>query len=199
MSVVDAIGTLPAGVAARLGLYPAVPGVELRPLPAAPPARLDETEILAGARRLVPPLAIRELNRLAELTPRIPWVDGVAWLDFEMVEFYGSGHPPFAAVGTFHVDPGSPAALRLTLADAPDGAGILVTVRAQGIAVGPNLPGYFVVEGPGVDSAFADSGTPTVFTFFVPPGGTGPLEFRITTEPDRIRLWAFLDCTISQV
>jgi len=197
MSIVAAIGGLPASVAARLELNTAVPGVELRPVPAGPLSPLDETDILAGVAKLDPPVPVAGLTPLAVLTPRSPWVDGVAWLDFEIVEFYRSGETPLASIGAFHSDPDAPPSLRLTLAAASTGGGNLVTVRAQGIAVGPNFPGYFVVQGPGVAATFVDNGTPTTFTFLVPPGGTGPVDITITTEPDRIRLWAFLDCTIT--
>ena len=131
MSTIAAIGALPARVAARLELYTAVPGVELRPVPARPPTRLDDAAILAGAAKLVPAVPGTRLRRLAELTPRAPWVDGVAWLDFGTVEFYRSGETPFAAVGTFHADRDFPPHVRLTLAGAPSGGGNLVTVRAQ--------------------------------------------------------------------
>ena len=199
MSALDVTGALPAPLGARLGRYAARPGVELRPVPVLPAPPLAEAEIIAAAGGLVPPPVPPGLTRLADLGPRRPWVDGVAWLDFETVEFYRTGEAAFASIGTFFRDPEFPPSARITLAEAPAGGGNLVTCRAQGIAVGPSFPGWFNVEGPGVDTSFVDHGSPTTFTVFVPPGGAGPVEITIRTDADRIRLWALIDCTITQI
>jgi hypothetical protein len=133
------------------------------------------------------------------LTPRRPAVDGVAWLDFETVAYYTAGTNPFASVGTFSGNAEFQPYLRLTLANAPTGTGVLITCRATSIAVGPHYPGYYRVEGPGVAASFEDNARPTTFTFVVPAGGSGPVEIKIYTDPDRIQLWAFYDCTITQI
>lgn len=74
---------------------------------------------------------------------------------------------------------------RLTLEHPPTGVGVLVTCRATSIAVGPHYPGYFRVEGPGVAASFEDNARPTTFTFVVPASGSGPVEIKVYTDPDR--------------
>jgi hypothetical protein len=88
--------------------------------------------------------------------------------------------------------------LRLILANPPEGFGVLVTFRVQDMLIGPTFPGFFRVEGPGLAASFEVNGNPTTFTFFVPAGGS-PVAFKIHTDPDRIRLWGFFDCRITQV
>lgn len=102
-------------------------------------------------------------------------------------------------MGAFQAAAAGSAYMRLTLANAPTGNGVLVTCRASAIASGPSFPGFYRVEGPGVSGSFQDTGHPTVFSFVVPPGGAGPAQIKIRTDPDRISLWGFVDCTITQI
>jgi hypothetical protein len=199
MSDLDVTPALPADFTARLERFAELPGVEVRTLRALPTGRVAEAEILDAAMDLVPTLDPARLTALAELSPRRPWVDGVASLDFETVALYRASDAPFVSVGTFYSDAEFPPFVRLTLANAPTGNGLLVTCRADGIAIGPTFPGLFRVEGPGVAASFEDTGNPTTFMFVVPAGGSGPVEIKIHTDPDRIRLWAFYDCTITQL
>ncbi|OBA59401.1 hypothetical protein A5647_17210 [Mycobacterium sp. 1100029.7] len=162
-------------------------------------ATVGQREILDSVGDAVPGLDLSPLATLAVLSPRRPAVDGVAWLDFETVAYYTAGADPFASVGTFTGDAQFPPYLRLTLERAPTGRGLLVTCRATSIAVGPHYPGYYHVAGPGVAASFEDNARPTTFTFVVPAGGSGPVEIKISTDPDRIALWGFHDCTITQI
>ena len=136
---------------------------------------------------------------LAELSPRRPSVAGVACSISRPSPTTRPGASPFASIGTFSSNAEFSAYLRLTLPNPPAGSGALVTCRASGIAVGPSFPGFYRVEGPGVAASFEDIGNPTTFTVFVPAGGNGPVEIKVRTDPDRIRLWAFYDCAITQV
>ncbi|MEE6139937.1 hypothetical protein SKC41_26865 [Mycobacterium sp. 050128] len=198
MSDLIAAASLPQALVARLRELEEQPGMRVNRIPVLT-TTIGEREILDTVGDAVPGLDFASLTTLAVLSPRRPEVDGVAWLDFETVTYYTAGANAFASVGTFSGNAEFQPYLRLTLAKAPTGAGVLVTCRATSIAVGPHYPGYYRVEGPGVAASFEDNARPTTFTFFVPAGGNGPVEIKIYTDPDRIQLWAFHDCTIAKI
>jgi hypothetical protein len=198
MSDLSVAASLPKALVARLRELEKQPGVQVNRIPVLT-TTVSQREILDTVGDVVPGLDLAPLTTLAALTPRRPAVDGVAWLDFETVAYYTAGTNPFASVGTFSGNAEFQPYLRLTLANAPAGTGVLVTCRATSIAVGPHYPGYYRVEGPGVAASFEDNARPTTFTFVVPAGGSGPVEIKIYTDPDRIQLWAFYDCTITQI
>jgi hypothetical protein len=198
MSDVIAAASLPKTLVARLRELEERPGMQVNRIPMVTTA-VGQREILDAVGDVVPGLEVAPFATLAVLSPRRPAVDGVAWLDFETVAYYTAGANSFASVGTFSGTPQFPPYLRLTLANAPTGRGVLVTCRATSIAVGPHYPGYYHVEGPGVAASFEDNARPTTFTFVVPPGGSGPVEIKISTDADRIQLWGFHDCTITQI
>lgn len=198
MSDLRVAASLPKALVARLKEFEKRPGVRVNRVPALP-TPVSQREILDTAPADVPGLDPARLAILAVLNPRRPAVDGVAWLDFETVAYYTAGSDPFASIGSFSGNTEFAPYLRLTLEHPPTGAGVLVTCRATSIAVGPHYPGYFHVEGPGLAANFEDNARPTTFTFVVPAGGSGPVEIKIHTDPDRIQLWAFHDCTITQI
>ncbi|WP_156772314.1 hypothetical protein [Mycobacterium sp. 1245805.9] len=198
MSNLTVAASLPEALVARLKEVEQLPGVRVNPIPAVT-SLVSRREILDAVGDDVPGLEMDQLAALATLNPRKPAVDGVAWLDFETVAYYTAGATPFASIGTFSGTAQFPPYLRLTLEHPPTGRGLLVTCRATSIAVGPNFPGYYRVDGPGVAGSFEDNARPTTFTFAVPPGGSGPVEIKIHTDPDRIGLWAFHDCTITKI
>ncbi|SOX52888.1 hypothetical protein MAAFP003_1556 [Mycobacterium ahvazicum] len=198
MSDVIAAASLPKTLVARLRELEKRPGLQVNRIPVLT-TTVGQREILDTAGDAVADLNAAPLATLAVLSPRRPAVDGVAWLDFETVAYYTAGANAFASVGTFTGNPQFQPYLRLTLAQAPTGRGVLVTCRATSIAVGPHYPGYYRVEGPGVAASFEDTARPTTFTFVVPAGGSGPVEIKIYTDADRIQLWAFYDCTITQM
>lgn len=197
MSDLSVAASLPKTLVARLKKLEKQPGVRVNRVPTLV-TPVGQREILDTA-GTVQGLDPARLAILGVLNPRRPAVDGVAWLDFETVAYYTAGSDPFASIGTFSGNAEFAPYLRLTLEHPPTGAGVLVTCRATSIAVGPHYPGYFRVEGPGVAASFEDNARPTTFTFVVPSGGSGPVEIKIHTDPDRIQLWAFHDCTITQI
>ena len=199
MSELYETASLPETMVARLKELAELPGMKVHPIPAVIPP-LDQRHILDAARDMVPRLTLDRLTTIAELSPKHPSVDGVAWLDFETVVYYTAGSANFASIGTFSsTPPPFDPFMRLTLAHPPTGNGALVTCRATSIAVGPHYPGYYRVEGPSIAASFEDNARPTTFMFVVPAGGSGPIEIKIHTDFDRIALWAFEDCTITQI
>jgi len=198
MPDVDVTTALPEGLREQLERYGALAGVDVRPI-RLPVRALSEAEMIDIAVDFGIEVEHPFRTPPTALSPRQPWVDGVAWLDFETVAFYRSGDGPFASIGSYGGDHEVPPFLRLSLVNAPAGNGVLVTCRASGISVGPSYPGYFRVEGPGVSASFENTGHPTTFAFMVPTSGAGPVEIKIHTDPDRIKLWAFHDCTIAQL
>lgn len=198
MSDLSVAASLPKALVARLRELEKQPGMQVNRVPVVA-VPVGQREILDAVGDAVPGLDLAPLTTLATLSPRRPAVDGVAWLDFETVAYYTAGSNSFASVGTFSGNAQFEPYLRLTLANAPTGRGVLVTCRATSIAVGPHYPGYYHVAGPGVAASFEDNARPTTFTFIVPAGGSGPVEIKITTDADRIQLWGFHDCTITQI
>ena len=198
MSNLTVAASLPDALVAHLKEVEKLPGVRVNRIPVVT-SPVTQREILDAAGDDVSRLAMDQLAAVATLNPRKPAVDGVAWLDFETVAYYTAGANPFASIGTFSGNAEFPPYLRLTLEHPPTGAGVLVTCRATSIAVGPHYPGYFRVEGPGVAASFEDNARPTTFTFVVPASGSGPVAIKVYTDPDRIQLWAFHDCTITQI
>jgi hypothetical protein len=198
MSNLTVAASLPEALVAHLKEVEKLPGVRVNRVPVVA-SPITRREILDAADDDVPSLEMDKFAAVATLNPRTPAVAGVAWLDFETVAYYTAGANPFASIGTFTGNAQFPPYLRLTLEHPPTGRGVLVTCRATSIAVGPHYPGYYRVDGPGVAGSFEDNARPTTFTFAVPPGGKGPVEIKIYTDPDRIQLWAFHDCTITQI
>ena len=145
MSDSYATASLPEALVARLKELDES-GVQVQPIPALIKP-LTQREILDAAVDLVPTLDLARVTAVAELSPRRPWVEDVAWLDFSTVVFYRAGPDPFVTIGTFGSAAEFAPFLRLTLANPPAGSGVLVTCRAQGIVFGPTSPFVFRVAG----------------------------------------------------
>jgi hypothetical protein len=143
---------------------------------------------------------------LTSLTPRAPAVDGIAHLTFNVVGYYspigGAGNSGSAILGSFFHDGVSQyetPTLSITLANSPAGGGVLLTCRVFATSVGPNYPGYYHVEGPGVSASFTDMPNVFSFSFVVPPGAPAPATITIRTDRDRIWAWVFYECAITQL
>jgi len=168
-----------------------------------PKGSLLDKDITASVRAHLPDLPFDGPgSHLATLTTRAPFVDGIASLNFEAVQYYSTDSGSGAVIGSFYSDGVSqyetPKAL-INLATAPTGTGNLVTCRLFAGSVGPNYPGFYHVTGPGVSVTFTDSGGIDTVSFVVPAGGTPPITVTINTDRDRIAAWVFFDCTITQL
>lgn len=168
-----------------------------------PKGPLLDKDITASVRAHLPDLPFDSPgSRLATLTTRTPFVDGIAWVNFEVVQYYSTDSGSGAVIGSLFSDGVSqyetPKAV-INLANTPTGTGDLVTCRLFASSVGPNYPGFYHVTGPGVSVAFTDSGGVDTISFVIPAGGTPPITVTINTDRDRIAAWIFLDCAITQL
>jgi hypothetical protein len=190
----------PFGLAGKLQVARQLNAVTLRDLQF-PKGPLRDEDIIASVHAHLPNLPFnRPGDHLATLTTHTPAVDGVASVGFEVVENYNPGSA--ALIGSLFSDGVSqfetPKAV-VTLANAPTGGGNLLTCRVFAGSVGPNFPGFYHVEGPGVSASFTDSANIDTFSFVVPAGGAPQATITIHTDRDRIAAWVFHDCTITQL
>ena len=206
-----------AELVAHLKRVGKVPDITVFAPPPGPLSPLVHDDLIEAARPIFPIIATYDPGeRIAELTTRRPWIEDVAWVEFEYARHYAVTDPPAALLGDTAwayydvlleefgglrgiLDNVRPKAV-ITLADPPGGNGCLVTCRVHAAATGPRYPGFFYLNGPGgAVNIQSNGGGATILSYLVPAGTKSPVKIEIHTNWREISEWVFHDCVVTQL